>query len=487
MARRAGRDAGEMREMREMHEMHAMRGAEDARERRQARACAPARRSSCGRRMRWRVIVRAVAASVAVAAFAAASAGLACATERTRGDGARRDAGLRDAAAGVGETSAPLSESMSTSPAQAVPRASADIAACTPSWPRWERFKRDFVSADGRVIDVGSPDERTVSEGQAYGLFFALVANDRPAFDALLRWTEDNLAQGDLAARLPAWLWGRAADGAWRVLDANAASDADLWLAYALLEAGRLWGERSYTARGALLAKRVLDDETATLPGLGLVLLPGPTGFRPARDAWRLNPSYSPPQAIRGIGAHLPDDARWARLAASAGRVLIDSAPRGFAPDWVLYRANDGFRPDADTRAASAYNAIRVYLWAGMLDARDPLAIPLTARFAPFADYVAAHGAPPETVDTMTGAAGSRDGNAGFSAAAVPFLEARGERALTDAQVARIARLERETPSGYYANVLTLFGLGWRDGRYRFAADGTLRVRWSEPCSMPAR
>lgn len=441
MARQAGRDEGVGRIGREAGDAREAAGAGEACGRRHARADAWARRASRasrGWRTFWRgrggvrAVVASVVASFSVMAFAAASA-------------------------------------------------------CAPSWPRWDRFKRDFVSADGRVIDVGSADERTVSEGQAYGLFFALVANDRAAFDALLRWTEDNLAQGDLSARLPAWLWGRAADGAWRVLDANAASDADLWLAYALLEAGRLWRERSYTARGALLAKRVLDEETATLPGLGLVLLPGPTGFRPARDAWRLNPSYSPPQAIRGIGAHVPDDARWARLAAGVGRVLTDSAPRGFAPDWALYRAGRGFEPDAETHAASAYNAIRVYLWAGMLDAGDPLARPLVAHFAPFAEHVAAHGAPPEAVDATTGAAAPRDGNAGFSAAAVPFLEARGERASADAQLARVARLERETASGYYANVLTLFGLGWRDGRYRFAADGTLRVRWSEPCSTPAR
>lgn len=346
------------------------------------------------------------------------------------------------------------------------------------AWPRWDAFKRDFVSADGRVIDVGSADARTVSEGQAYGLFFALVANDRPAFDAILHWTENNLAQGDLSAHLPAWLWGRGADGAWRVLDANAASDADLWIAYALVEAGQLWRERSYTARGALLAKRVLDRESAMLPGLGVTLLPGPTGFRLANDRWRLNPSYSPPQVIRGLGTRLPDDRRWAGLAASTGRVLIDTAPKGFSPDWALYRAGAGFAPDTDSHAESAYNAIRVYLWAGTLDPSDPLAAPLLARFAPFAEYVAAHGAPPEKVDTTTGVAGAHDGNGGFSAAAIPFLDARGQHALADAQAARVDALARQSLPGYYTSVLTLFGLGWRDGRYRFAADGTLDVRW---------
>ncbi|MXN73286.1 cellulase [Burkholderia sp. 4701] len=357
-------------------------------------------------------------------------------------------------------------------------------AACGAAWPRWDAFKRDFVSADGRVVDVGSADSRTVSEGQAYGLFFALVANDRRAFDTILGWTENNLAQGDLTAHLPAWLWGRAADGAWRVLDANAASDADLWIAYTLVEAGRLWHERSYTARGALLAKRVLDDETASVPGLGLTLLPGPVGFRLANDQWRVNPSYSPPQVIRGLGARLPDDRRWASLAASTARVLLDTAPKGFSPDWALYRAGAGFAPDPATHAESAYNAIRVYLWAGMLDSADPLAAPLLARFAPFAEHIAAHGAPPEKVDTTTGAAGPNDGNGGFSAAAVPFLDARGQRALADAQAARVDALARQSPPGYYTSVLTLFGLGWRDARYRFAADGTLDVRWrARPCA----
>lgn len=366
--------------------------------------------------------------------------------------------------------------------AQAAQSGAADVQ-CGAAWPRWDAFKRDFVSADGRVIDVGSADSRTVSEGQAYGLFFALVANDRRTFDTILAWTENNLAQGDLSARLPAWLWGRAPDGAWRVLDANAASDADLWIAYTLVEAGRLWRERSYTARGALLAKRVLDDETASVPGLGLTLLPGPTGFKLANGQWRVNPSYSPPQVIRGLATRLPDDRRWAALAASTGRVLLDTAPKGFSPDWALYRAGDGFGPDPQTRAESAYNAIRVYLWAGMLDRADPLAAPLLARFAPFADYIAAHGAPPEKVDTTTGVAGPNDGNGGFSAAAVPFLDARGQRALADAQAARVDTLARQSAPGYYTSVLTLFGLGWREGRYRFGADGSLDARWEgRPC-----
>ncbi|MGN6316362.1 cellulose synthase complex periplasmic endoglucanase BcsZ [Trinickia sp.] len=361
------------------------------------------------------------------------------------------------------------------------PAGASSAAACTFGWPLWDRFKQGFLSADGRVIDVGSADERTVSEGQGYALFFALVANDRATFDEVLRWTENNLAAGDLTSHLPAWLWGRAQDGNWRVLDDNSASDADLWIAYALMQAGALWHERSYTARGAVLARHILEQETATLPGLGLTLLPGPQGFHPNPDEWRVNPSYVPLQVLRGLAAQQPDDGRWARLTASASTMLRDSAPRGFAPDWARYRAGQGFLPDTDTQGRGSYDAIRVYLWAGMLDPTGAGAKRLLEHFKPFADYIAAHGAPYESIDTTTGEA-KQTGNAGFSAAAAPFLAALGQRAAADAQVRRVQSLEAQEPPGYYTSVLTLFGLGWRDGLFRFKANGALDVRWRAAC-----
>ena len=67
-------------------------------------------------------------------------------------------------------------------------------AACT--WPAWEQFKKDYISQEGRVIDPSDARKITTSEGQSYGMFFALAANDRAAFDNILDWTQNNLAQG---------------------------------------------------------------------------------------------------------------------------------------------------------------------------------------------------------------------------------------------------------------------------------------------------
>ena len=143
------------------------------------------------------------------------------------------------------------------------------------------------MSGDGRVIDRTAQD-RTTSEGQAYAMFFAVVANDPALFDRLLRWTEDDLAKGDLGANLPAWHWERRRGGDWGVVDANSASDADLRMAYALLEAGRLWRAARYDALGRKLLAGVARREVASLPGLGPTLLPAPQGFAvEGGRAWR--------------------------------------------------------------------------------------------------------------------------------------------------------------------------------------------------------
>src|SRR5437762_5424828 len=77
-----------------------------------------------------------------------------------------------------------------------------DVNCAAHEWPdRWRRYADRFLDDQIRVIDRDAAD-RTTSEGQAYALFFSLVANDRGRFDGLLRWTTSNLASDDLATHL---------------------------------------------------------------------------------------------------------------------------------------------------------------------------------------------------------------------------------------------------------------------------------------------
>ncbi|SFF53104.1 endoglucanase [Fontimonas thermophila] len=349
------------------------------------------------------------------------------------------------------------------------------------TWPEWEQYARTFMSTDGRIIDPHSPRQHTVSEAQAYAMFFALVGNDRRRFETLLQWTENNLAQGDLTAHLPAWQWGRRDDGSWGVLDANPASDADLWMAYVLAEAGQLWQQRRYRVLSAVLAQRILDQEVADLPGLGQTLLPAPTGF--VSDAgWRLNPSYVPMMLLRRLHALRPQQG-WDRLLESTRRLITESAVHGYAPDWVLWRHSGGFAPDAQTEARGSYDAIRVYLWAGMLNAADPAHATLVERLTPMLAATRARGAPPERIDTRDGTA-TGDGNFGFAAALLPLSVSAGDTTLAARLAERVRREAAQAPDWYYSQSLRLFGEGWYRGWYRFAADGRLLPAWENRCTV---
>lgn len=342
--------------------------------------------------------------------------------------------------------------------------------------PLYQSYARRFQDKQIRVIDHDAGD-RTTSEAQAYAMFFALVADDRSRFDALLRWTEVNLASGDLTAHLPAWLWGRDKSNRWRVLDANPAADADVWMAYTLLEAGRAWNDPRYTSVGTALARRVAEEEVADVPGVGVVLLPAPKGFHPG-NAYRLNASYMPLQLFTRLAQFLPDGP-WQEVAEHIPAVVSASSPHGFVTDWIEFSPNKGFTPSQ----VGSYDAIRVYLWAGMLDPGAPGRDTVLRSVQGMADWLRSHALPPETAK-LDGAVTVGRGSVGFSAALLPYLSAIGEKDLAEAQHARVrSDLDPKTglygkPGRYYDQNLALFGLGWIERRFWFDSRGALNTPW---------
>ena len=373
--------------------------------------------------------------------------------------------------------------------------AGAQATQCEADWPLWQQFARHFVAPDGRVIDASVPQMQSTSEGQSYGMFFALVANDRPAFDRIWKWSIANLMEGDVASRLPAWQWGKRTDGSWGVLDPNAASDADLWFAYALLEAARLWRAPQYALEAKTLLDRVRSEEVATLPGVGAMLLPGPTGFALDNQVWRVNPSYLPVPVLRGL-ANGDKLGPWNELADNTARMLEQISPRGLVADWVGYQAlsaNGGhYVIDPVKGDLGGYDAIRVYLWAGMTHSADPLAAGVMHSVRGLLPITAAMGAPPELVSTTTGIVKGR-GNFGFSAALLPYLQAGGQQVLAEKlaqqvrdQLAQDAVAQPAQPPSYYSYMLSLFGLGFHEQRYRFLSSGSLQPSWEKTCRRVA-
>jgi len=352
-------------------------------------------------------------------------------------------------------------------------------------WPAYRLFVERVVQADGRVIDRSTGALQTTSEGQSYAMFFALVANDRATFDRLLGWTRTNLSANQFdsnSLRLPAWQWGRKQDGSFGVMDPNPASDSDLWIAYDLFQAGRLWKEPMYTKLAYALATQIVKQEIVDLPGLGPMLLPGPQGFRTG-DVTRLNPSYLPLPLLRGL-AHEMTDGPWTKLAQNAAKMIRVTSPRGYAPDWAAYQ-NGQFVVDPKNGDVGSYDAIRVYLWAGMASASDPLARPWLDALGGMRQSVAQTGFPPEKVSTISGAA-SDEGPLSYWGALAPYF-----KALNDERGLGLARTHLDAlvaPPGagrepvYYDRVLGLFGGGFIDGRYRFDENGRLLPNWRSAC-----
>jgi len=346
-------------------------------------------------------------------------------------------------------------------------------------WPDWSAFADRFVQADGRVIDL-TFDQKSTSEGQSYGLFFALVGNDRGRFDAILKWTSDNLAAGQLGGRLPGWLWGRRADGSWGVKDENSASDADLWLAYTLLEASRLWKAPAYAETGRRLLGQVRQHEVADAGAAGLLLLPGSVGFALDRGRFRIDPSYLPGfifQYLRTADA----DGPWQRIWESYVRMAPRLFATGVAPDLAIVDSMAAVSPDSESTPSGSYDAIRVYLWAGMAGSNSR---PLLAMLWKYADLVRVLGEPPEKIDPRTALVTSSGYSpTGYSGAVLPFLTALGDQPTVGVQQERVRAALTSAAQGvatnYYDRALILFGKGWVDGQYKFDSDGRLQPKWA--------
>jgi endo-1,4-beta-D-glucanase Y len=376
-------------------------------------------------------------------------------------------------------------------------------------WTLWNAYASRFIDPQGRVVDPQGGN-RTTSEGQSYALFFSLVNNDQTRFDQLLKWTQTNLAQGDLSKHLPSWLWGKSKDGEWKTLDPNPAADSDAWIAYSLVEAGRLWNKPAYSNLGREMMGLIARQEVAELPGFGMMLMPGPTPFFMHKGTWTLNASYVPLFIFERFSAIQPSGP-WGAIAMNVPRLLKQSSRHGFAMDWVDYLPSDGFYPSpppgsqpappqaksdsksdgGNTSKSSAvpafgsYDAIRVYLWAGMLG-EGQTRTDMIGSLSGMGSYLGNHGAPPEKVSEQ-GIPLEQDGPVGFSAALLPYLRAfpHAEKAAAQQRIRMSAQLD--SASGlygkdptYYDQNLVLFATGFLDERFRFGLRGELKVEWTK-------
>lgn len=352
-------------------------------------------------------------------------------------------------------------------------------------WPLWTTFKARYMTRDGRIIVRKAKDLRTVSEGQAYAMFLALVADDRPAFERLLDWTRVHLAGGDMRRRLPAWWWGHRANGSWGIKGRRSAADADLWIAYSLIEAARLWKFPPWRAMGIQMAHLVAEQEVIRPRPQFNLLLGGNRGFV-TTQGYLFNPSYEPLPILLNLARVVPSGP-WATLAYDLPRQLQAVCTEGRCPDWAMWVPGLGYRPAPQKGGVGSWDAIRIYLWAGLTDPRSPGRNAILNATSGMGRFIARQGVVPLRLDVRSGR-GSGVAPVGFLAAVLPDLKALGEHGAFASIAARLRAfrlrdgLYARPPSyhpRYYQTVLILFAKGFLHGRYRFGPDGRLLVPWA--------
>jgi endoglucanase len=252
---------------------------------------------------------------------------------------------------------------IATMPALPLARAAALLAGAATSVAQgqsgpgvWDEFRRRFVTTDGRVLD---DDGSTHSEGLGTALIASAAVADHEWFERIWSvarglWRDDGL-----------FSWRVQSGG--RVIDANNATDGDLYIAWALTRAARVFGVPDLLKDARRIARAVRAHcirETRHGP----VLAPGRFGFDRGRVVVA-NPSYWVFPALPALGAVDPHPL-WRALADTAAALLARTqfGHRGLTADWI--EIDHDVRPWRERPARFGYEAIRVPLflyWGGHL------------------------------------------------------------------------------------------------------------------------
>lgn len=239
----------------------------------------------------------------------------------------------------------------------------------------WKVYRRRFVRLEGRVVDSGS-DGISHTEGQGWGMLFAVAADDRESFDNLWQWTQDNLRRTEDG--LFSWRWQP--DAKPPISDRNNASDGDILIAWALLRAAKRWQVDSYRRASLALSNAILENSVIrNKQGSVLTLLPGREGFQ--RDgqivvnlSYFVFPAFLELAALEREAGKADRAALWQAVLLN-GLSLLRRARFGtyqLPPDWLLLGADGELSPAPDFPPRFGYEAVRIPLylaWAGLLDA----------------------------------------------------------------------------------------------------------------------
>lgn len=230
---------------------------------------------------------------------------------------------------------------------------------------RWENAKLDA----------------TVSEGIGYGMLLAVAHGERNVVDGLLEYSKKMRTENGLMH------WLRYGCDAHREETYNpnpdfSASDADLDVAMALLQAECRWPDGNYGDEATTVITAIKDHMFMDHNGLS-VLQPGDSSWFDQLGNGCVNYSYFAPAYYREFGKHMPADQEFWNKAASDSYALLALASHettGLVRNWGSSDGNDA-TPDChnaynraasygDDAARTPWRIATDYAWNGTAEAK---------------------------------------------------------------------------------------------------------------------
>jgi len=226
----------------------------------------------------------------------------------------------------------------------------------------WNSFVQQFVKSDGQVVD--DDFGQTSSRNLGYTLLRAALSNDQLTFDRVLNWTLTN-QQDPLTGVFYAQT--QSLDNVVTVVNPASSSEADQFIAYALLVADDNWPSSNYDVTAKQVADSIWLSETITLQG-NQYLVAGTWSAQSGRKRYVTSPASFMPHLYTRL-AELTADDKWIRLRDQMYSVVetcsLTPAGNYLPPDWCDVNARGEVLSESEIGAESpvyGYEAFRT-LW----------------------------------------------------------------------------------------------------------------------------
>lgn len=330
----------------------------------------------------------------------------------------------------------------------------------------WNLYNK-FISARFANNTIVAPLENgnfETAEALAYAMFFALTQKDKEHFDTLLSTVEKTLCRGDISANLPYGM--KEVSSTDKDKYQSTVTRANLFLVYDLLTAYEFFSDESYKQKALGLASLIRKECTYSHSILGTLLLPSVNTVA-KRHAVTISPNIFAPFVMQKIGQY---DIEFLALYDNTVTAVVRGSGDGYVADSLT------FNQDGDEiigmNTVGSFDALRFYLWLGLTCESDPNRRLLIPLYENMLKDIEKDLNVPKVANLYTHEV-SGVGTLSYMASTMLLSEKKDRDYFRTVLKNHVFKDDE-----FYAEVMSLFALGFDDHFFRFDHDGSLILEY---------